>query len=76
MISIKKENFNRAIIALIFSIITISTLSFLSFETPYGFFLPELFGSSMVLFFGYPESPFAQTMNVFLDTFSHLQLEY
>ena len=69
MISIKKENFNRAIIALIFSIITISTLSFLSFKTPYGIFLAGSFGSSMVLLFGYPESPFAQPKNVF---FGHL----
>ena len=69
MINIKKENFHRAIIALIFSIITISTLSFLSFETPYGIFLAGSFGSSMVLLFGYPESPFAQPKNVF---FGHL----
>ena len=64
-----KENFNRALFALIFSIITIGTLSFLSFETPYGLFLAGSFGSSMVLLFGYPESPFAQPKNVF---FGHL----
>ncbi len=69
MINIIKENFSRALYALIFSTITIGTLSFLSFETPYGLFLAGSFGSSMVLLFGYPESPFAQPKNVF---FGHL----
>ncbi len=69
MINTIKENFNRALHALIFSIITIGTLSFLEFETPYGLFLAGSFGSSMVLLFGYPESPFAQPKNVF---FGHL----
>jgi CBS-domain-containing membrane protein len=69
MITTIKENFSRALYALIFSIITIGTLSFLEFETPYGFFLAGSFGSSMVLLFGYPESPFAQPKNVF---FGHL----
>ena len=69
MINTIKENFNRALHALIFSIITIGTLSFLSFETPYGLFLAGSFGSSMVLLFGYPDSPFAQPKNVF---FGHL----
>ena len=69
MINIIKENFKRALYALIFSIITIGTLSFLEFETPYGLFLAGSFGSSMVLLFGYPESPFAQPKNVF---FGHL----
>ena len=64
-----KENFKRALYALIFSVITIASLSFLSFETPYGLFLVGSFGSSMVLLFGYPESPFAQPKNVF---FGHL----
>ena len=69
MINKIKENFNRALYALIFSIITIGTLSFLSYETPYGLFLTGSFGSSMVLLFGYPESLFAQPKNVF---FGHL----
>ena len=69
MVNMIKDNFNRALFALIFSIITIGTLSFLSFETPYGLFLAGSFGSSMVLLFGYPESPFAQPKNVF---FGHL----
>ncbi len=69
MFNTLKKNFSRAIYALIFSIITIGTLSFLSFKTPYGLFLAGSFGSSMVLLFGYPESPFAQPKNVF---FGHL----
>ena len=64
-----KNNFNRALYALIFSTVTIGTLSFLSFETPYGLFLVGSFGSSMVLLFGYSESPFAQPKNVL---FGHL----
>jgi len=69
MLNTIKENFIRALYALIFSVITIASLSFLSFETPYGLFLAGSFGSSMVLLFGYPESPFAQPKNVF---FGHL----
>ena len=69
MIVTIKENFYRALFALIFSIITIGTLSFLSFETSYGLFFAGSFGSSMVLLFGYSESPFAQPKNVF---FGHL----
>ena len=72
MINTIKENFNRALFALIFSIITIGTLSFLSFETPYGLFLAGSFGSSMVLLFGYPESPFAQPKNVFFWTLGNI----
>ena len=64
-----KENFSRAFFALLFSIITIATLSFLSFNTSYGLFLAGSFGATMVLIFGYPESPFAQPKNVF---FGHL----
>ena len=69
MIKTIKEKLCRAFYALIFSVVTIGTLSFLSFETPYGLFLAGSFGSSMVLLFGYPESPFAQPKNVF---FGHL----
>ena len=69
MIKTIRENFNRALYALIFSIVTIGTLSFLSFETSYGLFLAGSFGSSMVLLYGYPESPFAQPKNVFFGHF-------
>ncbi len=69
MLKITKENFYKALFAGIFSIITIGTLSTLSFKTELGWFLAGSFGSSMVLLFGYPESPFAQPKNVF---FGHL----
>ena len=69
MIDIIKKNIKRAIQAFVFSIITIGTISYLSFETPYGLFLAGSFGSSMVLLFGYPESPFAQPKNVFFGHF-------
>ena len=69
MINIIKKNLKRAIQAFTFSIITIGTISYLSFETPYGLFLAGSFGSSMVLLFGYPESPFAQPKNVFFGHF-------
>ena len=69
MINTIKKNLKRAIHAFIFSVITIGTISFLSFETPYGLFLAGSFGSSMVLLFGYPESPFAQPKNVFFGHF-------
>jgi CBS-domain-containing membrane protein len=69
MLNLIKENFSRALFALLFSIITIATLSFLSFKTSYGLFLAGSFGATMVLIFGYPENPFAQPKNVF---FGHL----
>jgi len=69
MIKTIKENFKRAITAKIFSILTIGTLSFLSFKTPFGLFLVGSFGASMVLVFGYPESPFSQPKNVFFGHF-------
>ena len=49
--------------------ITISVLTFLTYKTDLGIFLLASFGSSMVLLYGYPESPFAQPKNVF---FGHL----
>ena len=53
----------------IFSVITIGILTFLTYKTEFGVFLIASFGSSMVLLYGYPESPFAQPKNVF---FGHL----
>ena len=38
-------------------------------ESEYGVFLIASFGSTMVLLYGYPESPFAQPKNIF---FGHL----
>ena len=64
-----KKNLQKSIIATMFSIITIGVLSLLTYKTSYGVFLIASFGSSMVLIFGYPESPFAQPKNVF---FGHL----
>ncbi len=62
-------NLKQSILAGIFSIITISALTFLTYRTGLGVFLLASFGSSMVLLYGYPESPFAQPKNVF---FGHL----
>ncbi len=62
-------NFKQSIFAGLFSIITISILTFLTYKTELGVFLLASFGSSMVLLYGYPESPFAQPKNVF---FGHL----
>ena len=62
-------NFKQSIFAGIFSIITISILTFLTYKTEFGIFLIASFGSTMVLLYGYPESPFAQPKNIF---FGHL----
>ena len=64
-----KENLKKSIISAIFSIITIGVLTVLTYKTEYGIFLIASFGSSMVLLYGYPESPFAQPKNIF---FGHL----
>tara|TARA_B100000214_G_scaffold140808_1_gene100656 strand:- start:642 stop:1103 length:462 start_codon:yes stop_codon:yes gene_type:complete len=64
-----KENIIRSIFAGLFSIITIGILTLLTYKTSYGIFLIASFGSSMVLLYGYPESPFAQPKNIF---FGHL----
>ena len=59
----------QSVSAGIFSIITIGILTILTYKTEFGVFLLASFGSSMVLLYGYPESPFAQPKNVF---FGHL----
>ena len=59
----------QSILAGLFSIITIGILTLLTYKTELGIFLIASFGSSMVLLYGYPESPFAQPKNVF---FGHL----
>ena len=64
-----KENLQKSVYAALFSIITMSVLTLLTYKTTYGLFLITSFGSSMVLIYGYPESPFSQPKNVF---FSHL----
>ena len=62
-------NIKQSIFAGFFSIITIGILTLLTHKTEYGVFLIASFGSSMVLLYGYPESPFAHPKNVF---FGHL----
>ena len=62
-------NIKQSLIAALFSMITISILTILTYKTEYGVFLIASFGSSMVLIFGYPESPFAKPKNIF---FGHL----
>ena len=69
MIEFKKEVFKKALIAGIFSAFTIGILTILTYKSMFGLFLAASFGSSMVLLFGFPESPFAQPRNVF---FGHL----
>ena len=69
MIKTKKEVFKKALLAGLFSAFTIGVLTVLTYKSALGLFLAGSFGSSMVLLFGFPESPFAQPRNVF---FGHL----
>ena len=62
-------NLKQSTLAGLFSLITIAVLTFLTYKTEFGIFLLASFGSSMVLLYGYPESPFARPKNVF---FGHL----
>ena len=64
-----KKLIKQSIFATIFSTITIGVLTILTYKTEYGVFLIASFGSTMVLLYGYPESPFAQPKNIF---FGHL----
>ena len=64
-----KENIIKSLLAGLFSIITIGALTYLTYKTTFGLFLVASFGSTMVLLYGYPESPFAQPKNIF---FGHL----
>ena len=63
------KKIKQSLFAGLFSMITISVLTFLTYKSDLGIFLLASFGSSMVLLYGYPESPFAQPKNVF---FGHL----
>ena len=69
MIKITKPLLQKALIAGFFSTITIGVLTVLTYKSTLGYFIAASFGSSMVLLFGFPESPFAQPRNVF---FGHL----
>ena len=63
------KNLKQSFFSCFFSVITIGILTILTYKTELGIFLIASFGSSMVLLYGYPESPFAQPKNVF---FGHL----
>ena len=65
----EKNNLIKSTLAALFSAITIGALTYLTYKTTFGLFLIASFGSSMVLLYGYPESPFAQPKNIF---FGHL----
>ena len=69
MIKITKPLLQKALIAGYFSAFTIGVLTVLTYKSTLGYFIAASFGSSMVLLFGFPESPFAQPKNVF---FGHL----
>ena len=59
----------QSTVAGICSFITISILTLLTYKTLYGLFLIASFGSTMVLLYGYPESPFAQPKNIIIGHF-------
>jgi len=65
----EKDHLLKSILAGVFSTITIGALTYLTYKTPFGLFLIASFGSSMVLLYGYPESPFAQPKNIFFGHF-------
>ena len=69
MIKITKPILQKALIAGFFSAFTIGVFTVLTYISSLGYFLAGSFGSSMVLLYGFPESPFAQPKNVF---FGHL----
>ena len=64
-----KKEIIKSFLAGFYSCITIGILTLLTYKTDLGVFLIASFGSSMVVLYGYPESPFAQPKNVF---FGHL----
>ena len=66
---IEKKLIIQSTLAGVFSIITIGVLTILTYKTSYGIFLIASFGSTMVLLYGYPESPFAQPKNIILGHF-------
>ena len=69
MIDLKKDKFIKASLAGVFSAFTIGILTLITYKTELGLYLAASFGSSMVLLYGFPESPFAQPKNIF---FGHL----
>ena len=69
MIKITKSVLQKALLAGFFSALTIGVLTVLTYKSTLGYFIAASFGSSMVLLFGFPESPFAQPKNVFFGHF-------
>ena len=65
----KKDQLIKSLLAGLFSAITIGALTYLTYKTTFGLFLIASFGSSMVLLYGFPESPFAQPKNIFFGHF-------
>ena len=63
-----KNEIIKSSLAGFYSCITIGILTLLTYKTDLGVFLIASFGSSMVVLYGYPESPFAQPKNVFFWT--------
>ena len=63
-----KHRLILACISFLFSTFTIGFISFISFKTNYSLLMGS-FGATMVLIFGFPESPFSQPKNIF---FGHL----
>ena len=59
-----KDKIYKSLLAAFFSIITIGILTLLTYKSDFGLFLIASFGSSMVLLYGYPESPFAKPKNI------------
>ena len=72
MINTIKENFKRALYALIFSVITIASLSFLSFETSlwiiFSWIIWIFYGSSLWI----SRKPFRSTKKCFLWTLGNI----
>ena len=65
----KNIDIKKSFLTGLFSAITIGALTLITYKTEFGIFLIASFGSTMVLLYGYPESPFAQPKNIF---FGHL----
>ena len=63
-----KNRFFLALNSFIFSTFTIGFISFVTFETNYNLLIGS-FGATMVLIFGFPQSPFSQPKNIFFGHF-------
>ena len=75
MIKITKPLLQKAIIAGFFSTLTIGVLTLLTYKSTLGYFLAGSFGSSMVLLFGFPDSPLlTAAVGVFFVNFISLPI--